>query len=144
MQVLKPENYIEKINSYTEQDWKPLFDLIPEIETTKNYGEMAGGLEENGTITFPYSMHAEVVSRFLKIVYEIPVIIDFDWGSWDEGREIASDKDFNLDTLDIPTKCKLITAFVRNDRFCDGVLISVFESGLILKILKSIKRQVHN
>ena len=140
--VLKADNYIEILNSYSENEWKPLLGLIPEIEGTKNYGEMAGGVTENGITTLPYSDHGEVVLRFLKAVYDIPIIINFDWGSWDEGRKIASDEGFDFDTIDIPTKCKLITAFVRNDRFCDGALLEVFHSGLILKILKSIRKQL--
>jgi len=70
------------------------------------------------------------------------MIISFDWGSWDEGRKIASDENFDFDTTDLLTKCKLITAIVRNDRFCEGALVSAFESGLILKILKSIENEV--
>ncbi|RKZ14292.1 hypothetical protein DRQ53_11845, partial [bacterium] len=83
-----------------------------------------------------------VVSRFFEIVYGMPLIISFDWGAWDEGRTIASDKDFDLDALDLPTLCKLITAIVRNDRFCEGALVAAFESGLILRILGSIQKQI--
>ncbi len=72
----------------------------------------------------------------------MPVIIDFAWGCWVEGSRIAKDIDFNYGTIDIPTKCKLITAFVRNDRFFDGALVEVFESGLMLKILKSIEKEL--
>ena len=69
-------------------------------------------------------------------------MIDFDWGKWDEGREMAQNKDFDFDTVDIPTKCKLITAFVRNDRFCTGALAGAFTSGIMLRILKSIEKQL--
>ena len=62
--------------------------------------------------------------------------------SEEEAWEIACNDDFDHDTLDLPTKCKLITAIVRNNRFCDGVLVSAFESGLILRILKSIEKQI--
>ena len=78
----------------------------------------------------------------MHIVYRLPIIISFDWGAWEEGREIASNEEFDFDTIDIPAKCKLITVIVRNDRFCDGVLVSAFESGQILRILKSIERQI--
>ncbi len=50
--------------------------------------------------------------------------------------------EFDFDTLDIPEKCKLITAIERNDRFWDGALVSAFESGLISRILKSIEKQL--
>ena len=39
MKVLKPDDYIEKINSYSEQDWKPLLDLIPKIEKVEKFGD---------------------------------------------------------------------------------------------------------
>ena len=141
--VLDENNHIEKISAFSRQDWHPLIELIPRIESTSKFGEMAGGeKDEKGTIQFPYWIQAPIVSQFLEIVYSLPIIISFDWGEWEEGRKIASDKDFDFDVLDVPTKCKLITAFVRNDRFCDGALVSVFESGLILKILKSIEKQI--
>ena len=56
----------------------------------------------------------------------------------------ARDKEFDFNVIDIPKKCKLVTAIIRNDRFCEGALISAFESGLILKILKSIKLQIES
>jgi len=132
-----------KINALTQQDWQPLLVLIPEIANTSKFGEWKGGEKgPDGSITMPWCETVPIVQKFLDAVYTIPIIITFDWGSWEEGRKIASSVDFDLDTLDIVTKCKLITAIVRNDRFCEGALVSAFESGLILKILKSIEKQV--
>jgi hypothetical protein len=142
--VILDEKFSEdKLSSYTRHDWRPLQDLIPEIETTSVFGEWPGGDKNaQGVFTLPYCAPAPVVSRFLKAVYGIPIIIDFDWISWDEGRKIARDHDFDFDTVDLQTKCKLITAIVRNDRFCEGALVSAFDTGLILRILKSIEKKV--
>ena len=141
--VLSEENYIEKINSYTIQDWLPLFDLIPEIEATESFGEMIGEEKnERGEFSFSHYKESPIVWQFQEVVYKIPIIIDFDWGSWDDGREIVRNEDFDYDTIDIPTKCKLITAIVRNDRFCEGALVEAFDTGLIQKILKSLERQL--
>jgi len=139
---LNESNYIETINGFSTSDWKPLLDLIPEIEKTSPFGAMKGG-EKNaeGIMVMPYWIESLVVSRFHKIVCDMPIIIDFDWSFWDEGREMAGNENFNFNSIDIPTKCKIITAIVRNDRFCEGALVSAFESGLILKILKSIRQQ---
>ena len=134
---LEENNYKEKIHAFTQQDWLPLIELIPKVESTSKFGEWE---EEN--ILFPYCIEAPIVSQFLHIVYRLPIIISFDWGAWEEGRKIASNDDFDLDTLDLPAKCKLITAIVRSDRFCEGTLVSAFESGLILRILKSIEKQI--
>ena len=72
----------------------------------------------------------------------MPIMISFDWQSWVEGEKIANDETFDFDEIDILTKCKLITALVRNNRFCEGYLVGVFESGMVLKILKSIEKQI--
>jgi hypothetical protein len=121
-----------EIEGLTRQDWQPLFDLIPEIESTTKFSESFG----------MYSAPAPIVDQFLEIVYSIPIIVDFDWPSWDEGREMGRDPGFDFDSVDLLSKCKLITAVVRNDRFCEGALASAFESGLILKVLKSIQKTV--
>lgn len=141
--ILDKNNYKEKIYAFTPQDWQPLIELIPKVESTSKYGEWAGReKDENEIIQFPYCIQAPIVSQFLKVAYSLPIIINFDWGSWEEGRKIASNENFDFDTLDLPTKCKLITAIVRNDRFCEGDLVSAFESGLISRILKSIEKQI--
>ena len=136
--ILDENNYKEQIHSFTQQDWNPLIELIPKVESTSKFGEWAGGeqVEEENCIESP------IVSQFLDIVYGLPIIINFDWGAWEEGRKIASNDDFDYDTLDLPAKCKLITSIVRSDRFCEGTLVSAFESGLILRILKSIEKQI--
>ncbi len=143
MDLLQENNYIEKINSYSVEKWEPLFKLIPEIEKTSKFGELRGGEEvEKGVFQLPYYVQNDIVSNFTEIVYEMPIAINFDWGSWYEGREMLKEKDFDFDSVDIPTKCKLITAIIRSDRFCDGVLVDAFNSGIMLKILKSIKGQM--
>ena len=141
--VLQKENYQQKINSLTKSDWKPLLDLIPKIENTEKFGKTKGGKkDEEGFISMPFYDPAPVVSEFLEIVINMPLIIDFNWTSWEEGKKMLRDENFDFDSIDIPTKCKLITAIVRNDRFHEGALVSAFESGVILKILKSIERQI--
>jgi len=140
--TLTEDNYQEQINSYTHGEWLPLLELIPEIEKTRKFGEFIDVKpDENGVYSLGWNEY-QIISRFRKVVYNMPIMISYDWMAWDEGRKIASDQDFDFNTIEIPTKCKLITAIVRNDRFCDGALVSAFESGLILKILKSIERQV--
>jgi hypothetical protein len=141
--MLDEKNCKSKINALAYQDWRPLLALIPEIENTSKFGEWrGGGRNKEGAIMFPYSVSAPVVHKFLEIIYAIPIVINFDWGSWDEGREIAGNEGFDFDAVDCVTKCKLITAIARSDRFCEGALVSAFESGLILKILKSIEKEV--
>ena len=134
-----------RINALTKEDWKPLLDLVPEIEKTEKFSEFIFDKKtpEDYNV-MPYYDYGPVVFKFLKAVYDIPIIINFSWSSWEEGRNILKNKDFNFDTLDLVTKCRLITAIVRNDRFCEGVLADAFKSGLMLKILKSIEKDIQN
>lgn len=141
--VIDEKNCEETINAFTAQDWQPLLDLIPEIEKSTRFAEFKRGeRNKEGVIQMPYYEPASVVSRFLEIVYDIPIMISFDWGSWDDGERMVNDEKFDFDTIDLVTKCKVVTALVRNDRYCEGTLVSAFESGLILEILRSIEREI--
>jgi len=142
MGILTRNNYYEIISGFTKADWKPLLDLIPEIEKAKSFCTPFDNLKEDTIYLYPTFKESDVVLRFRKIVYDLPIIIDFGWGGWDEGRKMVADEYFDYDTIDIPTKCKIITAIVRNDRFCSGRLVSAFEDELILKVLKSIRSQL--
>lgn len=123
-------------------DWKPLIDLIPEIEQTKVFSEMPEMVEiRPGVPVLPmYNNVADVVIKFEKEAYGLNIIINFDWPAWDEGRRLARGPLDRIDQIDLITACKLITAFIRNDRFCDGALAGSFESGLMLRILKRIRQ----
>jgi hypothetical protein len=140
---MEESKYIETINSYDKKYWQPLLDLIPEIEATKKFVEVVE--RENkveGLIQMPYFRVAPVVHKFHGTIDYLGIMFSFDWGSWQLGREMLENRSFDFDTVDIPTKCKLITMIIRNDRFCDGFLVSEFENGTILNILKSIGRQI--
>lgn len=142
--ILNENNFIETINNFSKNDWLPLIDLIPNIEKVEKFGDdtKAMKLLEQGVIDmYPYEEHP-IIQQFQDVVYSIPIMIDFNWGAWDEGRKIVSDEDFDYDSIDIPTKCMIITAIVRNDRFCSGRLVEAFESGMMLKVLKSIRKQL--
>lgn len=142
--MMTEENHQAVINAYPYSKWEKLFALIPLMEDCNSFGYVAGGerISEN-VVTMPYWVPSEIIDEFLSIVYQIPIIITFNWPEWNEGKAMASDASFDFDTVDVPTKCKLLTAIIRNDRFCDGALVQAFESGLVLRILNSIKRQVH-
>jgi hypothetical protein len=133
----------QQIRSYTHKNWQPLIDLIPPIENTVVFGEWIGEKKhDDGSISLPlWCKNAPIVDQFMEVVYSIPIIICFNWSKWDKGRKISK-VTFDFDTVDLVTKCKLISAIVRNDRFCEGALVSAFNSGLMLKILKSIEKEI--
>jgi hypothetical protein len=115
------------IYSLGPDDWHPLFALIPEIEQTTNFGE---------------DSFSPVIFKFLDLCYRLHLVIDFNWPDWNEGRALTSPNNPALRTIDLLTACKLLTAIIRNDRFCEGALSAAFEEGLIRKILYRIRELV--
>lgn len=98
---------------------------------------------KEGNFTFPYMQPSKIVSCFQYVVYEIGIIHTFNWGDWEEGKKLAGNPKTDYNKLDIKTLCMLITAIVRNDRFCDGALVSSFKDGTMLKILKALKEKIN-
>ena len=142
--VLKEHNYIGIINGFTKKDWIPLLELIPKIEKVEKFGDDTEMMKllEQGIISMDSYEEHPIIDQFRDVVYSIPIMIDFNWGAWDEGRQMVSDENFDYDSIDITTKCKIITAIVRNDRFCSGRLVEAFDSGMMQKVLKSIRKQL--
>lgn len=127
---------------HRRSDWQPLFDLIPEMEQTTKFAKYIESVKlEDGTRQFPAWINGDLIARFVRLAYQI-CFIRFDWPNWKEGTEMYHDEQFDYDTVDLPTKCKLISAMIRADRFSEGTLMEAFEDGTMTNILKSIEREV--
>lgn len=66
------------------------------------------------------------------------VLPDFDWGKWLSTAEAAELRD-NREVLAKATAehlAKLLTVIIRQDRFCDGVMESAYEAGLLTAIVR--------
>ncbi len=136
----KFENHIEKL---TMNDWKELFVLIPEIETSKEFIKSGGIIEDKDdpdSFKITPIVETKIVLDFEDIMYKHNLVIPFNWSKWDEGREIVSRVVYsNLDTI---TLLKILIAFIRNNRFCDGALAERFEDRSIETILNEIKNNI--
>jgi len=101
MTVLNENNYRERITSYSDKVWKPLLDLIPEIEIIEKFGDDSEArlLLEKGIFSmFPYEEH-EIVERFRQVCIHIQIMIDFRWWEWDDGKQMVSDDGFDYDSV---------------------------------------------
>lgn len=113
-----------------------MFSYIPEIEQTGSFGEV---YIKDGVI-YPM-IWAEIVDKFHEYVYKIGLIVDFDWGSWTEGKTILTEKVEDFSHHSPVTLCKLLTTIVRADRFIDGKLVASFQDGTILNILRGLEKR---
>ena len=130
----------EHLRNLSEQNWNKLFDLISQIEQTKTFGEVVVDQEvESGVKQFPYVNYSSLVHEFYKIVYDLKLVVVFNWMDWTEGKEIIDKQAY--EGQNIITLCKLLTTIIRADRFSDGYLLSAFKHGDILAILKEMKKK---
>jgi hypothetical protein len=139
------ENISSHINKLSEDDWERLFALIPEIEKTKTFIKSGGIIEDSNdpdSFIITPVIEKEIVWDLESVLNDLNLLIAFNWAKWNEGREIATKQKFeNQDTI---TLLKLISAFIRNNRFCDGALAEKFEDRSIEKILTQIKKNIEN
>lgn len=138
------EDIQNHINSLSDNDWNRIFNLIPEIEQSDKFGNVAGGKEiTKGVSQFPYWDWSETTQKFVKTMYDLNLVINFDWMDWKEGSTLLQNKNPDFSTIDSVTLFKLLTTIIRADKFNDGFLISNFENDNILKIVKTLKNNVN-
>ena len=78
----------------------------------------------------------ETANRFVETLYEDGWMEPFDWGSWEPHaarfrRDIGA-----LSRARVSTLQRLLCLHIRKDRFVEGHLAAMFESGDILRILR--------
>ncbi len=133
----------ERLKTMTYEEWERLFEIIPLIESCEEFA-MGGGLIEDEDDPESYiivpSENSKIVYDFERLMSDLRLIISFNWSHWDAGSEIA--RSGKYENLDAVTLIKLLIAFIRSNRFCDGALAARFEDGSILKILKELKKIV--
>ena len=85
------------------------------------------------------SAHVTPVSTYVAVFVGLLVLTgltylvalqDFGWMEWEEGRRHAADLGW-IGRADLETLCRLFTAHVRNDRFCEGHLAAMWREGVI-------------
>jgi len=87
----------------------------------------------------PYFAFSTEVEGFTHALYQQSIIFPFDWRNWsEEAKRYQSDRDA-LEASDLLTLRKLLTAHVRADRFVEGHLAGLFQSGHIAAILRRLK-----
>ena len=141
--------FIEKVNTALknsrEETLIELFEL-GRTSASQPAGEWAGGQEISKDVFIaPHYSMSNHSSRIMKILYELNLVISFDWMNWDNGKELISAKDFNL--LGNQSKYVLIgllTALARNDRFSEGAWGKNIENGTIPKILFELEKRLND
>ena len=143
IQMKELDTFSDYLSELTKEKWDSLFELIPEIENTTEFGAVKGGdMISGGLLHMPHYRPTPVVRKFLKIVQELQLAPVFEWTAWKAGKKIIQESDSKISKLNLEDTCKLFTIIIREDRLNDGFLGVCFENGTVLKILKHIKEIV--
>jgi Family of unknown function (DUF6508) len=110
------------------------------------FAEMRGGKEiKPGLFEMPWSELSDPARRFYESCYADGwVLPKFDWSQWGrtrEARDLLNDTNepspgASLAKATPEQLAMLLTALIRNDRFCEGYLHGAFDSGLLLAIVR--------
>ncbi len=125
-EMIELEKLPKHLETLSPRDWDRLFDLIPEIERTQDFRG-----------------YAEIISKTVGVIGELRINPVFDWMQWKEGEAMASSREYDYSQLDTITLCKLLAAIIRADRFTEGFLAGCFHRGVMAKILRALKNNVH-
>jgi hypothetical protein len=85
----------------------------------------------------PWFDHNEKVMAFLRVLYDHGwVTPSFDWTQWQDRAKEYVDSPDRIESADAETIQRLFTTHVRKERFCEGHLAALFESGHIVALLR--------
>ena len=92
---------------------------------------------------FPFYAPNDEVMAFMLALESQRITFPFDWPGWQAEAQRYVDDSRALDTADLGICRRLLTTHVRLDRFAEGHLARMLETGHIAAILRRMQ-QIHN
>lgn len=144
---ITPE-FVEKVNTALRDARKESLNELFELgraSVRQPAGKWVAAKEVlPGVSTMPHYSMSDEANRMMKLLYELNLIVAFEWMEWEEGSALLSGDDLEkLSGLPAHKIVGLLTALARNDRFCDGAWGSAVEKGKVAKLLNELEKQTH-
>ncbi|MDN4071331.1 DUF6508 domain-containing protein [Paenibacillus vini] len=116
--------------SITKEEIKILIDYLEFFQNTDSIFF---------TVEKGYWVESSEVSEFRKQLSDTNFLIVFDWVQWisdnKEFKDINNDLYSEIMNADLETLRKLMTSYIRGDRFNEGLFINVILKGHVTNIL---------
>ncbi len=97
--------------------------------------------EKNG-----YWVESPEISKFRNDLNETGFLLVFDWGQWitdhSEFKDINNNLEEPIMKADLVTLRKLMTSYIRGDRFNEGLFMNVIQKGHVRSILLRLQKLV--
>ncbi len=94
--------------------------------------------DEAGVIHVGWYELNDVAKRFVRDMYQLGFVHEFDWMTWlgtPEGAQFLTGPEA-VATAGADDLARLLTAIIRGERFADGELAGAYESGILLAIAR--------
>ena len=119
----------------TEQEkWQGLLVFLPALRNREPVYWRVGTWGDMPSVVGP-----ETARAFMDYVYRSGLLLDdFDWQAWQEEAISYLDYRIRLETSDLQTVRKLLTAHVRADRFAEGHFDALLENGFFRDLLERV------
>jgi hypothetical protein len=127
-------------NQISKSGLEKLLSTIPLLENYSGSWIEHNIRSEGNSISIGIATYPAPVMAFVRSFDDSGLFIPFDWASWqDEAARMCSDPSL-IQKADLETIRRLLTTHVRKERFCEGHLACVCESGHIVSVLKRLKQ----
>jgi hypothetical protein len=138
---MKELEITKTVSEVSKENWQKLCKYSEIFNKMESYGDIIQEVPKDGFFPLPYIKYEKEVVDFLKCCRDMGIILSFDWEKWGDRKEYSSDDD-KLMTADLETCIKLLTAYLKQEMFCEGHLLFVLKLGQIQKILERISEIV--
>lgn len=130
--MIRGAGVVDESTPVDKKDFEVILSYLPSFERPGyDFGEM---IEEKGML--PWADYSGEVMEFYRDLYLHHFIVDFDWPSWQHVAIEYYQNPERITTADLKTIRRLFTVHIKKDRFCEGHLLSVLESGHITMMLQ--------
>ncbi|RCG32752.1 hypothetical protein DQ384_04560 [Sphaerisporangium album] len=120
--------------------WARLFSLAGALSPAGLQVPWGGGQKlAAGSVQVPHPLHGDAIDEVVALLYELKVIVVFDWQQWHRTTPLFPDGR-GLAGAPVADAARLATTFVRGERFSDGAIHRAIETGALRAILDRLRR----
>jgi hypothetical protein len=91
-----------------------------------------------GTEYLAYFVLSYEAQKFVQMAYDMNWVVQFDWPTWKDTPAAAKlwENPERISEASADDLARVLTVWIRGDRFCEGALSTAFESGVLTAIVK--------
>lgn len=130
-------NEVNMISHFSKMKYEDLHKLVNFLDFFQRLDGLISVEEKREMLEW------KEIEEFYTELYDTGFVLVFDWKSWLNQNEvyknIETDLEKNLMSADLDTLRKLMTSYIRGDRFTEGLFEGVIINGHVTKILTRLK-----